>query len=215
MTDKKDIWGKYAFPGDRKSLSDPIEPHTANEKKSLADIIAHFQDSKGLSKQTANTLLKLKKQGQYTDIVKTPQGSEIYRGMGFEIEGYKHFMSDDEFFDFANSDEYNFEINKNYIFKPHANSSSWSLDYKVAEEFAFSNSRGLGIILIARIMDNANSLFAGKGGFYDIQDIYDVEHEDEVVAIGPIKVHVIEVIKDDFFENAFEELRNKYFEDAE
>jgi hypothetical protein len=113
MTDKKDIWGKYAFPGDRKSLSDPIEPHTANEKKSLADIIDHFQDSKGLSKQTANTLLKLKKQGQYTDIVKTPQGSEIYRGMGFEIEGYKHFMSDDEFFDFANSDEYNFEINKN------------------------------------------------------------------------------------------------------
>jgi hypothetical protein len=124
-------------------------------------------------------------------------------------------MSDDEFFDFANSDEYNIEINKNYIFKPRENSSSWSLDYKVAEEFAFSNSRGLGIILIARIMDNANSLFAGEGGFYDIKDIYDVEHEDEVMAIGPIKVHVIEVIKDDFFENAFEDLRNKYFGDDE
>lgn len=192
---KKGDLGSYAFPQSRKNDFLPLEKDTYIEEDIYTDLDSHFNNSTSMGNKESLAIQKFLANNEYHDVFKEPNVKTVYRGMGVSSTWLKNVLNDQ-----YDDNAYSGKINKSFVFNPLHNSqgsTSWTSDKNVAEEFAMHGSinnlnSDIKIVLIAKTAENRNKFLACKDGLYKLSATQGLEHEKEIVGLGPINISSVE-----------------------
>lgn len=182
---KKDdkLYGKTAWP-----RNTAAEPDTEKEKISRAAMKAQTAGNKPLPTDVARELVDLLRSREYPTVIHEPEAHTIYRGMAVPRAYLARALKRDDF-------DREGETAASFTFEPTKGSTtSWSLSQDVANNFANDVAAAHSLdnlwclVMEARVDDNPDSLMVGPGGFYKVPEFADYQTEEEVLAIGPVRV---------------------------
>lgn len=178
--------GRIAFATKRKDK--PFEIDTAEESRLYMALRRYFDENIPLSAGDVTQIKELLANGWYSDVFSEPQVTEVYRGMSVTDEWLKKITGQETLSDVG-------EIDMSKTFKPKGDSSSWSTDSSMAEYFSIHPAqRGKGfkraVVLHANVADNPGS-FVSATGLYGVEGLDEFTGENEVIGLGPIKIHKI------------------------
>jgi len=202
-------FGKYAFSPQRQNTINPPpkEKNTKIESMILASLSKHVAGTTPMSSNAAQIIKILLERGLYQDVFKAPKVNRVYRGMGVTEEYVQNLG--------INPNELNEEfekekiedmlgrakakvIEKEFTFKPRGKTfaSSWTLNPKVAADFATTSSPTKGTYMVIMEAETAlnNGSFLDAVGFYEIDNLASFSSEQEVFGLGEIKVSKIYVL---------------------
>ena len=190
---------KYAF-ADQRAGKVPREPNTRYESDLFRALRSHLEHYSALRPRYVLSVQQFLANKQYTDIFHEPSQKLIYRGMAVTSQWLGNAINldpdeidnvnieiDDEGFPDSGSESAKFTFNP----KNKDEGSSWTTDVQTAIDFGFGNVKSekpWGIIMVATVVDNENRFVECNNGIYDVEelDVYDTENE--VIALGSIKV---------------------------
>lgn len=181
--DNDKLYGKIAWPRDVAA-----EPDTAPEKISRAAMKAQTSGNKPLPSPVASELVSLLRSREYPEVIHEPEAHTIYRGMAVPRAYLARALRREDF-------EPEGETAASFTFEPtRGSTTSWSLSKDVANNFAndvataHQNIEMWCLVMEAKVDDNPDSLMVGPGGFYKVPEFADYHTEEEVLAIGPVRV---------------------------
>jgi hypothetical protein len=182
---KKDdkIYGATAWPSDVVA-----EPDTPREKVSRAAMKAQTAGNIPLPSHVAGELVDLLQSKEYPSVIHEPEAHQVYRGMAVPRSYLARALQRGDF-------EAEGELAANFTFEPTKGSTtSWTLSLQVARNFAndvataHENMAMWCLVMEAKVDDNPGSLIVGPGGFYKVPQFAAYDTEEEVLAIGPVRV---------------------------
>jgi hypothetical protein len=190
---------KYAFAPQRRGKV-PDEPNTKFESDLFRALKSHLEHVSALRPQYVQVVQQFLNNKQYTDIFHEPTQKQVFRGMAvtsqwlgnainldpYEIDNV-NIEIDDEGFPDSGSESAKFTFRP----KNEGTGSSWTTDVQTAIDFGLGNIKSekpWGIIMVANVADNENRFVECENGIYDVEelDVYDTENE--VIALGDVKV---------------------------
>jgi hypothetical protein len=187
--------GMYAWPERRKTDYLPYEKNTEEEELLSSQLYTHFQNTaeksvSGIDEKGVSILKKMLANGEYPDIIREPKIKTIYRGMA---------VTDQELRNFGGGEYVMPGTVLKYagIFIPKKSASSWTRSRAKAISFAKENettSKTYCIILMARTSDNSGKLLQCDDALYKFDFADGVDDEHEVIALGNITTHSIEIL---------------------
>jgi hypothetical protein len=178
---------KYAFSPQRQGSENPPpkEPNKPLEVTLLRAIKRHFEGSKLLSLEYAESLKDMMSKGLYPDVFKAPTVDMIYRGMTVSEDFIKSYLDVDP----QSIGDEAIEINKAIAVKQTKNAYSWTTDFEVAKEFSTRNEKGIdnpySIVLEASVARNKGILLDADS-LYDVKELDEFEAEAEVISLGDV-----------------------------
>lgn len=184
---------RIAFADQRKNIAPGTEPNTPIEDKALRELYFFVDTNDDLSPESVAAIKDSLARGLHNDIIYYSRAPVQYRGMYLttqEIEQYFDIDPEDLPANGKRIFKFPFE------FKPRKKSglSSWSSDYKVAEEISleFAGWRDQwAVILVAPSALNPNN-FLDLTSIYEVLDtIYD--NQKESIALGSVKVTEVHI----------------------
>lgn len=178
--------GQIAFATKRKDK--PFELDTAEETRLYTALRRYFDENTPLDAKDVGTIKELLANGWYADVFAEPTANEVYRGMSVSEEWLQKITGQETLPEVGEADI-------NVSFKPKNNSSSWSTDSSMAEYFSIHPAqRGKGfkraVVLHANVADNPGN-FVSATGLYGVEGLDEFTGENEVIGLGPIKIHKI------------------------
>lgn len=204
--------GKIAFDPQRKDSAGrkrgEIEPNTEIEDDIYKRIMGYVSTNYAKSDPHIDDVLRqVIASGEYSDMIKPPDQSYVYRGMGVDEETMKTFIGAEDLLDVREEpwimDNMVKIYDRSFLLNPGLTNlsralSSWTTEIEVARRFSFprSESRGDGsggfaVVLYASPAENP-SAFLDISGMYNLKGVGSFSHEKEVIGIGEIKVSKVE-----------------------
>lgn len=195
MTKSKKPFGNYAFPSSRlTSYAVPEEEDTDIEHDTDYYLRQHFKQGSELPSFVVDELQNVLISGEYSDVIKEPNVSTVYRGMWVDgswimnLTNSYHLPEKGEF-------------KKQFTFKPFKNQSSWSLEAGSAFMAAetnfydrppeFDEGKTYIIILHAQLKQNKNKFISCPDGLYKLKYAAVFDNEREAIGLGEISVSEI------------------------
>jgi hypothetical protein len=190
---------KYAFAPQRRGKV-PDEPNTKFESDLFRALKSHLEHVSALRPQYVQVVQQFLNNKQYTDIFHEPTQKQVFRGIAVTSQWLGNAINldpdeidnvnieiDDEGFPDSGSESAKFTFRP----KNEGEGSSWTTDVQTAICFSFDNLKSekpRGIIMVANVADNKNRFVECENGIYDVEelDVYDTENE--VIALGDVKV---------------------------
>ena len=199
MSNNDGIFGKWAFPQDRIDAADlpstaSDEKNTSEEDIALIELIDHVKDNKDLSDAAISIIKSAMVSGKYADILKAPRfGANLYRGIAVSDEWLDELLGKSR----AKSGKVQKVNASDIVYKSPSggNTSSWSASQAVSTDFALRNNAGDKknlIMLVAMAGMNMGTFLVGMDGFYKLTKIKNYNDEEEILALGPVKVFSME-----------------------
>lgn len=178
---------KYAFADQRKDT--PEEPNTEDEQELFYSLQDYFKNNSTIDNHMAKMIKDALTCGQYKDVFRAPDERTVYRGMGVDDAFLKRALKltdDKEIPDIGDK-------SASFTFEPYHGTvvTSWTTDANIAINFAGDHAdrrHPWQLIMIAAVSDNPNQLVVGPDGLYKIAEFSDYSLEDEVLALGAVKV---------------------------
>lgn len=195
-----DKLGNYAFPNLRDDDLPP-ERDTKIESDLQSQLRAHFMGKTGgISAKGAKHMIDLKSRGMYRDVFKDSNSSTIYRGMAIQFDQLLKLFDKEVaaqiIRDIMHEDVY---IEMPFTYKPRKIVSSWTTSIENAFEFADSAAGKImspavfDVVLYADSSKDSERKFAGEDGLYKLDFTIPYQGEDEVVCLGDVTVHAVEI----------------------
>lgn len=184
-------WGKFLFAPQRKGEV-PKEPNTKEEEIAYLELEDHVLENQPLSPETIENLKKAIKSGSYKKILHEPDADQVYRGIKITKSGLEKLLQDKNL-----PDKGSIIFNKTVAGRGDEGgiASSWSIEPNVAEGFADfvkdQNPDYYSLVFVAKVKENPNNFVTGPDGIYKLSKLSQYVGEDEVIALGPVRVHKI------------------------
>jgi len=194
--------GKYAFSPQRQMgpKPPPFERNVPVETALLRSINNHFEGDRPLTRQQAELIYGLIRQGLYTDVFMEPPPGTYYRGMILSPEIVERMGVDTSAIG-VSSDP--IEMSGTFNIAPTGDrfSSSWSSDVEIANAFSLGNQGETlqhiyAVVFAASTEDNPGK-FIDAAGFYgvDLNDYSNFEGEKEVIGLGTIRANHVRITR--------------------
>lgn len=181
---------KIAFADERPGL-DGIEPDNKTERLVMRQLRTHFNNSKGITPQTASMLQGMLKNGEYKDFLSEPKNKVVFRGMKVPKAWVAKAIGEKAMYSIPMHKRAAFE--KKFTFTPKRPVASWTSSIATAREFS-EGATDYSVILHAAVDENPNKFIDCKRGLYDSTIASNWKDENEVIGIGQIKVFKLEIV---------------------
>lgn len=189
-----DIFGKWAWATRRNMRNPPTSEHeveedTDEEAAAYDSLERHVDKNIGIDAEDASNIMTALQSKKYSDVLKPPQTSHVYRGMSVPkswlLRALKIKLEDED-----NLPDVG-EVEASFTFMPFSNeSSSWSTSDVMADEYARKpGSSGYGVVLTAPV--DQKTMISGPDGFYKVSGLDPYYDEDEVICFGPVHVSYV------------------------
>jgi hypothetical protein len=196
MIKSKKPFGNYAFPKSRLSkFATPPEEDTDIEHDVDYYLRQHFKQGNGMPSFVVDELQNTLISGEYSDVIKEPNVSTVYRGMWVDGNWIMNLTN-------SNLLSKKGEFQTLFTFKPFKNQSSWSLDRQAAFTAAqtnfydrpeeFDEGKTYIIILHAQLTQNKNKFISCPDGLYKLKYAAVFDSEKEAIGLGDISVSKID-----------------------
>lgn len=196
MTKSKKPFGNYAFPSSRlTSYVVPEEEDTDIEHDTDYYLRQHFKQGSELPSFVVDELQNVLISGEYSDVIKEPNVSTVYRGMWVDGSWIMNLTNS-----YHLSEKGKFETS--FTYKPFKNQSSWSLNQIAAFDAAqtdfndrpqkLDDGKTYIIILHAQLEHNRNKFIVCPDGLYKLKYAAIFENEQEAIGLGDIIVSKID-----------------------
>lgn len=188
-----DELGQYAFAKDRIDKKLPDEEDTPEEQKLFRNLAGHFNDNDPLGADSTLLMRDLLRKNVYTSVFNEPNpGDVLYRGFSVGEDWVRNHLdlpADRELPSKGSA-------TKQFLLKSHKGpdkASSWTTSRMSAVAFS-TQTKGnpISVILHAKASDNPRGFVMGDGGLYNVKKFSTFRAEEEVLALGPIRVSKIE-----------------------
>jgi hypothetical protein len=175
--------GKIVFPSLRQDA--PLEKNTAVETTLQNAIYGHIIRNKKLKSKDAQLIKSLVSGNYYPKWFSEPTAEIIYRGMSVPKRYIANILGKE-----PNEVPGSGEEELDWTFNPLEETSSWSMNEDEADsQFALEGS-GVAFLMSAKVSENPDK-FVDLEKLYGISSFMDYSDEQEVIAIGQIKVFKI------------------------
>lgn len=191
-----DPFGRYAFAGSNLRVGGravPYEPDTPRESDAYDALEAHFSQNVTLPKKTVDLLAKLLAAGKYSDILREPKAKVVYRGVNAGPRWIREMLglraSDPVPLKGTEEIDYEYESSD-------GKAMSWTTSKGTAKDFQEVSSEEVSdsdkpmysVVLTAAVADNPGTFLSGPGGLYNLKAGAEYSSEDEVLALGAVRV---------------------------
>lgn len=174
--------GKIVFPSLRQDV--PLEKNTAVETTLQNAIYGHIIRNKKLKSEDAQIIKSLVSGNYYPKWFSEPTAEILYRGMSVPKSYIANILGTD-----VDKTPRSGEKMIDWDFVPLDETSSWTTDEDEADS-QFSVGSGVSFLMTANVSENPDK-FVDIEKLYGISSFMDYSREQEVIAIGPIKVFKI------------------------
>jgi hypothetical protein len=194
--------GSWAFGEERPAV--PMEKDTEEEEDLLFRLKNHFGGGQwgdsNLSRFFARKIQGYLKDNQYTYLFDFPEAKydTVYRGMNVPPKVIFDMLGEDDdvvqaLRNAAIRPNTQVHLDREFVFEPRGDTSSWSVDYDIAHNFTQEGNYGdYGIVLSADAMENADRLIINPDTIYSVETFEEFDQEREVIAVGPVKVFAVD-----------------------
>jgi len=191
-------YDKYAFAEER-GEDVPWEEDNQKEHSLYTALASSFDGGWTLSPDQCTTLKRVLSMGWYSDVFGPPKTDEVYRGMVVSAAWLKTALKVPEDQDLPGHGHDGKRAS--FTFKPKFNglwrgSSSWTSRLDVAQNFGneqdLLDDADFAVVLTASVSANPDSLVSCAGGLYDMPDFDKWSFENEVIALGDVKVSYLQ-----------------------
>ena len=194
--------GKYAFSPQRQMSPKPppFERNVPVETALLRSINNHFEGERPLTRQQAEMIYGLIRQGLYTDVLMEPPPGTYYRGMILSPDIMERMGVDTSGIG-SGSDP--IEMSGTFNIAPVGDrfSSSWTAKVEIADSFSLGYGQkaiqsSFAAVFAASTEDNPGK-FIDAAGFYgvDLNDYSDFAGEKEVIGLGTIHANHVRITR--------------------
>lgn len=191
-----DPFGRYAFAGSNLRVGGravPYEPDTPRESDVYDALEAHFSQNVTLPKRTVDLLAKLLAAGKYSDVLREPKAKVVYRGVNAGPRWIREMLglraSDPVPLKGTEEIDYEYESSN-------GKAMSWTTSKGTAKDFQEVSSEEVSdsdkpmysVVLTATVADNPGTFLSGPGGLYNLKAGAEYSSENEVLALGSVRV---------------------------
>lgn len=191
-----DPFGRYAFAGSNLRVGGrevPYEPDTPRESDVYDALEAHFSQNVTLPKKTVDLLAKLLAAGKYSDVLREPKAKVVYRGVNAGPRWIREMLglraSDPVPIKGTEEIDYEYESSN-------GKAMSWTTSKGTAKDFQEVSSEEVSdsdkpmysVVLTATVADNPGTFLSGPGGLYNLKAGAEYSSENEVLALGAVRV---------------------------
>lgn len=184
-------WGKFLFAPQRKGEV-PNEPNEREEEIAYLEIEDYIHNNQAMSPKTVANFKKAIRDGSYKKILHEPDVEYVYRGIKITREGLEKLLMGE-----IPSEKGSAIINRTIWGRGDVEgASSWSISTRIAADFAgFHKKPGTtdyySAVFVAKVKENPNNFMSCPDGVYRLPTFETFVGENEVIALGPIKVYKI------------------------
>lgn len=193
QADKDDVLGQYAFANDRIDKKVPKEKDTAAEYQLYNQLDGHFNTNTPLNAKASSTIKGILDKDVYKNVFNEPDASAVlYRGFSVDEAWIRKHAG---FEDWEEVPHEGTNIGHTMIksHKDEHGSSSWSTDMELARTFSTpTTGKAFAVLVYAKASDNPHGFLMGDGGLYNVKTFTVFKHEEEAVALGPVKAYKFE-----------------------
>lgn len=184
-------WGKFLFAPQRKGEV-PNEPNEREEEIAYLEIEDYIHNNQAMSPKTVANFKKAIRDGSYKKILHEPDVEHVYRGIKITRAGLEKLLMGE-----IPSEKGSAIINRTIWGRGDVEgASSWSISTRIAANFAgFHKKPGTtdyySVVFVAKVKENPNNFMSCPDGIYRLPTFETFVGENEVIALGPIKVYKI------------------------
>lgn len=181
-------YGKYLFAPQRKNQV-PFEWNTGTEEKVYQALLKHVSENEPMNSDAALELMQDLEDGAYSKILHEPQAEIVYRGIALDRDALATMLGKPEF-----PDTGELKVSKFISSRPGGKegSTAWTTVPAAVKKFTVAYPGApYSVVLYAKRSENPHTFLEGPGGFYKVPSLGVLKHEEESIALGPVRVYKI------------------------